>query len=302
MESSSELVEYRSLKKYENELIECLGSTDLASLARQAAEFKIVSSVLETNLESLHTKVPHQLKCRYLFYNVYYSVTTNNKNTNSHFYDLWLKVLSRLKVTTGVLSQVKKCLDQLCNIILDPNMEKRLVFTENHIFDLTEELVDCSSRWKEIGIAFGLPQNEIENIQAINWYSPVMCLATVLAAWVTCKFPTAKPPTIDNLKGALCSKTVGRGAEAYQLMQSDFLKQLSINSYLAVDKPPENFEIISQTMNQSITGGYSILFEVQVSTPSREGVSFKWLKDEHNIDQTLLADNSFNGHHISIFS
>ena len=68
--------EYRALKKYENELIESLEGVDLVDLAKKAAEHGIVPVriSLETNLESLHPKVPHQLACRYLVYNVYNSL------------------------------------------------------------------------------------------------------------------------------------------------------------------------------------------------------------------------------------
>ena len=290
-----ESIEYKALKKYENELIECLESVNLVSLARQAAECGVIPGEVKANMESLHPTAPHPLVCRYLFYSVYYNVTKDSKT-----YDSWVVILSNLKEITGVLSQIKQCRNELLHVhdnIDNFDEGKDVVLTESHVSDLIEVLANCTSKWKEIGTALGLLQNEIDNIFATYFHSPVMCLTKVLSAWVMCKFSTAKSPHLENLEKALHSKTVGLGAEASQL-RDKVKKQMSKINYYTTEDRPVAFEIISQTLDQNFTEATSILLEVRV-TALKNPVTFDWLRDGHHIESQICY--SYNGEYSSIF-
>lgn len=128
--------------------------------------------------------------------------------------------------------------------------KKQVVFIESQISDITEILADCSSKWKEIGTALGIPDNEIKNIMAMmHMYTPIMCLKEVLCGWVMCKFSTTKPPTLEVLENALQSKVVGLGCEA-SLFQEKLQCLLFEITQLAPKKSRKcELEIIRQTQN-----------------------------------------------------
>lgn len=94
-------------------------------------------------------------------------------------------------------------------------------FTERHIPELADILAKYSSkwnhRWNQIGISFGLPSNVLENILQTCFHSPELCIANVVSEWVCRKHENAKPPTLENLRKALCSNMVKLGDVANKL-------------------------------------------------------------------------------------
>lgn len=78
------------------------------SLAEKAAGQDLVSVSVVNDLECVHTKVPHAIKCRYLLYNVYKhnfqdSGCSKDANSKVKINEKLLEMLSKWEKTATVL-------------------------------------------------------------------------------------------------------------------------------------------------------------------------------------------------------
>ena len=213
--------EYWTLRECETELMDRLKLEHLLNVAGKAVEFRLSSYRTKENLESMNITVPRPSMCRYFLFSIYSSIVSETGEININAYERWLHILSRQRVTTGVYSRIqqyrKDLTDSLAMRVMTPGSDS-LVLAESDVTVLTESLSGCSSKWKEIATSLGLPDNDIKNVIAMmHMYTPVMCLKEVLLLWILGKHKHAKPPTVEQLERALCSKTVGLGSEAYEL-------------------------------------------------------------------------------------
>lgn len=180
---------YDALKEYEEELIQCLQYSDILILASQAAESKIITFQVKENLELLDRCVPRPVVCRYLLYSIYSS--TND-------YEVWFDLLSKLEAAERVSSQINQWhTDSSDTTFTESKQQHEIVLSTYDVPYLTEILVGCSSKWKEIATSLRLSDNEIRNVMAMmHMFTPIMCLKEVLSIWVSrSKYSCTKPPT-----------------------------------------------------------------------------------------------------------
>ena len=91
---------------------------------------------------------------------------------------------------------------------------------QEQLTDLMEFLVDYAYKWRYIGVALRFKSQDLDNIQACPLLvhdSPKSYLTRLLEEWLLKKFKHTLSPTIDNLKKALNSQTVGMGSLASEL-------------------------------------------------------------------------------------
>lgn len=299
-------MKYKALKEYEDELIDSLAEgVDLVSLARKAAEKKLVANSVRADLESVHCSVSHKIKCRYLFYSVYqHSFMKTCKELNSRSCEEWLKVLSSEKVTASVLIQMSRWCTE--NSPHDPTKGDILVWhdsvllSEIHIRDLIEALAGYSYKWGEIATSLGLLTNETKNIHTVvmvQGYSAVLCLKEVLTLWIN----NSEAPTINTLKNSLRSKIVDLGTVADHLIEA--LSAIGRNKTGRMKRVHElastELRILSQSPDLCVSEGSSVLLEVQVGHPmSDQTLCFKWCYDKgHVMDKKahVAVSNHNNG-------
>ncbi len=195
------------LKFYEDELISSIQRAgSLLPLTREANEAGLIPQEVNDDLQSMDPDIPHPLKCRYLMLYVYKTLARDGK------FEKWLKFLSRHGIDSSVLAKVKKENGALSKM-------GDLTFKECHVSILTEILVNCSHKWREIASSLHCPEGEVEGIQqrAYDMGDVKECFHTLLQGWVMGRY--AKPPTLKCIKEVLHSETVGLGSEANNLQE-----------------------------------------------------------------------------------
>ena len=291
-------LEYETLKRLEDRLIDGLQPEDLLTLTRKATEQRLIDPDVKANIESMDSSVPHPLVCRYLFYSVYTKIfDESGKVLNLAVHERWWNLLSRSNSAARFLARHRQ-----------PWGRRSTDFGEQDVFLLTEALAGCSSKWREIGISLGLPNNELENI-AMTHSKPILCLNAVLTSWVVSKFPYTKPPMLKSLEESLGSQIVGLGREASTLRDSlekiiaantrevcPFLEQLDSGTKDSKEDS-EAFGIIDQTPKANSAEGKSVLLEVRVRAPFEANLTSKWYCDgEYRRGGSIM--NSFEGVHV----
>ena len=225
------------LKYYEDEIVDSLRNIDLHSFVRSCV--KIISQNVKKGLESLDNNVSHSLAIRFLMQHAY-----EKMEGNAPLFELWLDVLAEHGISSELLSNIR----QSCVITTDPQLSmetmclaegvgdvlhrseasgvigdklsrpKDMIFSERHISALTEILAHQSRKWMNIGVSLNLPSSVL-----VYMYDECMSLNKMLYQWIVEQHEHAKPPTVENLKQALRSQTVGIGAVADQL-DDDLIK------------------------------------------------------------------------------
>jgi len=87
------------------------------------------------------------------------------------------------------------------------------MLSEDDVSVLVEILTECNFKWEEIGIALRLPRSVIEQCRTTN---NTISLTNILREWI--QENGNKCVSLDRLKVALASETVGRPAIAHQLI------------------------------------------------------------------------------------
>lgn len=296
---------YDALKEYEEELIQCLQYSDILILASQAAESKIITFQVKENLELLDRCVPRPVVCRYLLYSIYSS--TND-------YEVWFDLLSKLEAAERVSSQINQWhTDSSDTTFTESKQQHEIVLSTYDVPYLTEILVGCSSKWKEIATSLRLSDNEIRNVMAMmHMFTPIMCLKEVLSIWVSrSKYSCTKPPTLKFLESALRSQLVGLGVEANELREN-FSKSVFERSPRSSRNTSEQlvpdvhigqkFEV-PNIEYASVAIGCAILFEGKVKTKSQ---NLGWYVDDRPLSSgsrslgNHCVQNSYHGCNVSI--
>ena len=265
--------ELHTLRHYEKELTSALlenAPHSLLTLTKKAHGSDLISGEVKKQLESLDPSVPHHLVCRYLLSHIYRSMVTPDKFENL------LKLFSTVEVASGVLSLVRQYYASLTNKGLPDSEDVFLIF-EFHVPVLTEMLAGHSSKWKEIATALWLPHNKIENIIAMNC-KPILSLKEVLLSWVVGEYKNSKPPTLQNLKEALRSQTVGLGNVASTLKIDEIIGKPNSK----IEASGKDIQIINHKDDRvDITEGNGVLLGIQVSGDHE--ANYQWSKkDKHS--------------------
>ena len=93
---------------------------------------------------------------------------------------------------------------------------------------------EIPSKWKRLGVAFGLNQSQIDAIEKRRLADPIECFSDVFHHWQQTSTPQ-KPANWSSLVRVLCSRYVGEERLA-EYVQNTFLWHLSIVQYY-----PRNF-------------------------------------------------------------
>ena len=270
----SDSPEQHALRYYEKELITDLlknAPHSLLTLTRKAHGRGLISGEVRKQLESLDNSVPHHLMCRYLLLHVHKSMDVQDK------FEHLLELLSTVEVASGVLSLVRQYYASLTNKDLPVSEEVFLIFGF-HVPALTEILAGHSSKWKEIATALWLTSNKIENIIAMNC-KPILSLKEVLLSWVVGECKHSKPPTLQNLKEALCSQTVGLGNIANTLNIDKFVVSEG-KSTSKIEDIGGDIQVINNYNDDcvNVTESSCVLLGIQVS--GNHKVKYQWSKKE----------------------
>ena len=146
---------------------------------------------------------------------------------NHRLFRPFLKVLAKYGVPTDLIHKVTQsytlCLAEGVGgeggaVDVGSKRLRNNFFLERHISALTEILAGQSNKWENIGISLNLPNDALKYIfSLIHIRSFKMNLKEVLVQWIVGQHQHAKAPTVENLKAALRSETVGLGGMANQL-------------------------------------------------------------------------------------
>ena len=207
-----------AIKDNEDELVSHLLDRDLEKFSKECAQARIFTPSIKKSFEHLDSNVSRDLSIRYLLLHAY-----DGLQGNQRLFQLFLKVLAKSRVPAGLLRKVTQSYTCEDGDVLSTSTgcSKRLRnndFLENHVSALTEILAGHSSSWNNIGISLNLPNNILKDILSlIHTGDSSVCLNNVLQHWIVRQHQHAKAPTVENLKAALRSNTVGLGKMANQL-------------------------------------------------------------------------------------
>ena len=230
-----------ALKNNEEEIV-CRFSGDPKDFIRKCTEIGIYSREIGSSIKKsfealdLDSNVPRDVSIRYLLVHAY-----DGLQGNQRLFQPFLKVLAKYGVPDHVLLICRACATQrssspvsmetmsladgvgdvlsTCGTGTKLPHNRRNHFLERHIPALTEILAGQSSNWQNIGLSLNLPKNFLKDISALFYAGrdSRMCLSDLLEQWIAQTYEHAKSPTVDNLKNALRSQTVGLGSMANQL-------------------------------------------------------------------------------------
>ena len=230
-----------ALKNNEEEIV-CRFSGDPKDFIRKCTEIGIYSREIGDSIKKsfealdLDSNVPRDVSIRYLLVHAY-----DGLQGNQRLFQPFLKVLAKYGVPDHVLLLCKACATQrssspvsmetmsladgvgdvlsTCGTGAKLPRDRKNHFLERHIPALTEILAGQSSNWQNIGLSLNLPKNFLKDISALFYAGrdSRMCLSDLLEQWIAQTYEHAKSPTVDNLKNALRSETVGLGSVANQL-------------------------------------------------------------------------------------
>ena len=243
---------------------------------------------IKQSFEALDSVVPRDVSIRYLLVHAYDGLQGNRR-----LFQPFLKVLAKYGIPADLIHKVTQSYTRegLGNVLSTGRLggSKRLrndYFLERHISALTEILAGQSSSWNNIGISLNLPNSILKDILSlIHTGDSRMCLNDVLHHWIVREHQHVKAPTVENLKAALRSNTVGLGSMASQLddelnkhgicLDDEDLSPLAERPCL--DAPL--LYIVSQSLDTLVQEDNSTLLEVQVEARHGTTISYQWLKD-----------------------
>ena len=227
-----------ALKNNEEEIVRGF-SGDPKDFIRKCTEIGIYSreigGSIKKNFEALDSNVPRDVSIRYLLMHAY-----DGLQGNQRLFEPFLKMLANYGVPrpAELLGKVTQSYhrsmetmgsgvsDALSpgNVMVGTKRPCDFYFLERHISALTEILAEHASKWQNIGTSLNIPLGILNDIMTrIHIEDSIMRLKNVLQQWIVGVNEPANAPTLNNLKIALRSKTVGLGAMANQL-EDDLFK------------------------------------------------------------------------------
>ena len=299
----AEVMTQVELRSNEDEIVRYLEKVDLKSFVRNCVEIGVISKNVKESFEYLDPAVPRPLCIRYLLLHAYEQLEGNSRLSKSwfdlltklgvpnHLFKLEQSVPEDLQLSSGhtvrnshVSLQTMSLAEGIGEVFAGvegghvatgaKRPPSELVFSEEDVSALTENLAEFSSKWVNLSINFNLPKSVHKNIeQRMHMYNNEACLNEVLREWIVGNYKHAKPPTLHNLLETLRSNTVGLGRIANLLqdyyLQENFPKRL---------RPESSFlELVSQSpCALTISDEKSTLLDVQVN---KTNVFYEWCKD-----------------------
>ena len=214
-----------ALKNNEEEIV-CRFSGDPKDFIRKCTEKGIYSreigGSIKKSFEALDSNVPRDVSIRYLLVHAY-----DGLQGNQRLFEPFLKVLAKYGVPTDLIHKVTQsytlCLAEGVScaggaVDVGSKRPRNNFFLERHVSALTEILSGQSNKWENIGISLNLPNDVLKYIFSLIYTRNFkMSLKEVLVQWIVGQHQHAKAPTVENLKEALRSNTVGLGGIANQL-------------------------------------------------------------------------------------
>ena len=229
------------------------------------------------------------VKVRYLLQQVCERVRNDNK-----VYDKLLRVLGKLGGgVKGVCEAMRKELARVeggkassgAEVGNEIELANEIELVEGDIRNLVEFLVSGSHLWDAIGITLNLPKHKRDDCG--EGKNNVNRLSNILTTWILLDYDGARPATLNSLRKALASKTVGLGDIALKLLTYE----RSLDPLPVTKKPRLSFatEINYQCYDSEVAERKSTLLEVQVISNGCE--SYQWRKH----GQPLLDGADFSG-------
>ena len=272
---------------------------DILALAKKAVRAGLINQDVLDHLTSLHPQVPSSMKHRYFLMHVHDTLKDNG--------DLLMEILRVFLQSTARLAPVTSSDDR-----------DDITLVEGDISVLIELLASYSHKWRLIGTALGFLPQDLDYIQQSN-ASKVDALKynliDMITKWVrgnenqnyqpnqAKKKRHTAPSTVNYLKQALASQTVGLGALANQV-KTHFTQHnreleitqhtksshyLKIHVLLTADANKVSFR---HSQNLHTNENASVLLEVQVnSSKELTTLAYQWLKDE----QPLQCCEAYSG-------
>ena len=259
---------------------------DMLKITSELLKFRVISKEIHNKCASLDQDQDHletDVKVRYILQQVCERVREDNK-----VYDRLLRVLRRLGGgVKGVCEAMRKELERVEGGKASSGVEvgNEMQLVEGDIPDLVELLVSGSHYWEKIGIALHLQQHKLSDCG--EGKDNINRLSKILTTWILGDYDGARPTTLNSLRKALASETVGLGDVARKLLTYE----RSLDPLPVTKKPRLSFatEINYQSYDSEVAEDKSTLLEVQVSSNGCE--SYQWRKD----GQSLLDGVDFSG-------
>ena len=161
---------------FHEEVVDSLDEhADLAKFTREIAQFRFISQDVKKCFDSLDLSVPHPLQIRYLLLHAYHTL----EKGSSKLRERWFKLLAKHGVPSQLVRSIKESQRQNLGSSVEQHHcavtgdgvgvtkvnigTKRplndCLFSEKHISAITEELIGCSGKWKNIALSLQLPDS-----------------------------------------------------------------------------------------------------------------------------------------------
>ena len=261
MDSRIKLMSLKSkiLRDREQELVNVLKDKDLIELSTKLFQNNVISMEMKHRFVTLdHSNLQSQLQVRYLLQHVYARVNQRLEIFDSFF---------------ETLEEFDKGITCLCSSVqMDDRKEVDttgdIYFSERHVSDLTEFLVDYSDKWEELGVMLRLSRSQIGECR--NCHSNKLKLCHVINEWVTGDEVILNPPTSSKLKNALASKVVGLIDLASKVEEKFGVKHVKTCS----QSTTSDFKILQQSNDTTIQHCKSALLGVKIL--SSKPAEYEW--------------------------
>ena len=255
---------------------------DLLKITRELVRYIVISKETYYKYASLdQDHLETDVKVRYILQQVCERVRGDNK-----VFDMLLRALCRLGGgVKGVCEAMRKELERVEGGKASSGAEvgNEMQLVEGDIPDLVELLVSGSHYWEKIGIALHLRQHKLSDCG--EGKDNINRLSKILATWILGDYDGARPATLNSLRKALASETVGLGDVARKLLTYE----RSLDPLPVTKNPSIDTEIIYQSYDSEVAEDKSTLLEVQVISNGCE--SYQWSKD----GQPLFEGADFSG-------
>ena len=269
--------EVKVLLDHREDLEFSLEEIDLVKLSVKLCQSCIITQEVKDNFDSLdEDHLDSDRRVRYLLHHIYKKVRDDKK-----VYDRLVRVLSRFGGgVRDVCEAMKRELDRGRGGVGSGSWEAgKQQISEKDVSCLIDMLISGSYLWDEIGIALNLLKYKREDCGKGG--SNAARLSNILTAWVLGGSDGARPATLDSLRDALASETVGLGKLAISLHRFEISGEFL--SAMQECHSDSELEICYQSCDTVVAFGKSTLLEVQVT--SSDCLSYRWNKHgQHLVD------------------
>ena len=277
LQVEQETPEYWALKKYEDELIESLSITDVASLKKRAIEMNLIPNDLVSHVQNLDPNVqwPHPLIYRFLFYCVCTTAYTQTPALALP-YKKWLSLLSDLQApaVSGVLFRLNQHVFGIESILVNRASPSGEGYTLN-IDDVPILVKVLLDDWKESHLMYSLllSNDQIKHLKTIMQDTPAYPVLELLTMWGFGAFSNVEVLTLENLARVLCSPIVDLGDQA------DWLRKHLVSKVSKGALNERDISVVSQVLADSCINKW-------------KEIAFTLLLPAHAVEQILSMTNT----------